>query len=141
MWYIHADDLPLLERLAACDWEPLTTLLSPFDNLTSDKKRTEQVFDFRYRFEIYMPNYKRKYSAHVLTILHGDRLIRRIDPKTDRKKEKLLIKMIYTESDSPMTTETAKAVSYAIEELEWFLGVKEIIYGIRVPDGLKSVIH
>jgi uncharacterized protein YcaQ len=140
-WYIHADDLPLLERLAAGDWEPRTTLLSPFDNLISDRRRTEQVFDFRYRFEFYTPKHKRKYGAYVLPILHGDRFIGRIDPKMDRKKEMLLIKAIYTESDSPMTTETTKAVSYAFEELGEFLDAKEIIYDNRVPDGLKSVIH
>jgi uncharacterized protein YcaQ len=60
-WYVHADDLPLLDRLAAGQWQPRTTLLSPFDNLICDRARTEQMFDFEFRIEIYTPKVKRRW--------------------------------------------------------------------------------
>jgi uncharacterized protein YcaQ len=46
-WYIHADMIPTMEKLEATAWEPRTTLLSPFDNLICDRKRTERLFGFR----------------------------------------------------------------------------------------------
>src|SRR5918999_1678603 len=48
-WYVHADDLPLLERLQAGGWRPRTTLLSPFDNLIINRERTERLFGFSFR--------------------------------------------------------------------------------------------
>ncbi|HEX2907755.1 MAG TPA: crosslink repair DNA glycosylase YcaQ family protein, partial [Phototrophicaceae bacterium] len=85
VWYSHTDDLPQLEQLEAGDWQPRTTLLSPFDNLIADRDRTEQLFNFEYRIEIYVPKDKRKFGYFVLPILHGDQLIGRIDPLMDRK--------------------------------------------------------
>ncbi len=71
-WYVHAD---LLERR----FRPRTTLLSPFDDLVSDRNHTEQLFGFRFRLEIYVPKAKREFGYFVLPILHGDRLIGRMD--------------------------------------------------------------
>ncbi len=140
-WYIHADDLPLLERLAAGDWEPRTTLLSPFDNMISNRKRTEQFFSYKYRFELYVQKPKRRYGAYVMPILHGDRFIGRIDPKMDRKQERVVINAVYAEPDAPMTAEVAQAVADAIEELGAFLGAEEISYSQRVPEGWRGILQ
>src|SRR6266705_2305605 len=45
-WYVHADDLALLDRVEAGGWQPRTTLLSPFDNLIIDRRRTSRMFGF-----------------------------------------------------------------------------------------------
>jgi hypothetical protein len=137
-WYLHTDDLPLLERLEAGDWQPRTSLLSPFDNLICDRARTELLWDFHFRIEIYVPQAKRQYGYYVLPILHGDRLIGRIDPKMDRKRKRLTINAIYAEPDAPRTPETARAIGDAINSLATFLGAKEIDYGPSIPDGWEQ---
>jgi uncharacterized protein YcaQ len=65
--------------------------LSPFDNLTIQRKRLNWLFDFDYVVEIYVPMEKRKYGYFVLPILWGDRLIGRMDAKANRAERQLVI--------------------------------------------------
>jgi len=139
-WYVHADDIPMLDSLEADKWEPRTTLLSPFDNLISDRQRTEQLFNFHYRFEVYVPKPQRKYGCYVMPILQGDSFIGRIDPVMDRKQERLVINAVYAEPNAPNSSESIQAVANTIEELGKFLGAKEIIYN-RVPENWKGALH
>ncbi len=127
-WYIHQDTIPLLEQLQAGQWQPRTTLLSPFDNLIIDRDRTELMWDFNFRLEIYVPKAKRQYGYYVLPILYGDRLIGRLDPRMDRKSGKLHINAIYTEPNTPLDKSIGQAISQAIADLALFLDAKEIVY-------------
>jgi uncharacterized protein YcaQ len=138
-WYIHDDDLPTLARLQAGDWRPATRLLSPFDNLICDRDRTELMFNFYYRIEIYTPKAKRQYGYYVLPILHGEELIGRIDPQMDRKKKQLLIHAIHAEPDAPETAETVQAIAAAITDLADFLGAKEIVYSDQIPAAWEAI--
>jgi uncharacterized protein YcaQ len=60
-WYALTADLPLLEGIDE-GMVPRTTLLSPFDNLICDRARTEALWDFHYRIEIYTPRDKRRFG-------------------------------------------------------------------------------
>lgn len=141
-WYLHADDLPLLEQLAAGDWQPRTTLLSPFDNLICDRARTELLWDFHFRLEIYVPKAKRKYGYYVLPILHGDRLIGRIDPKMDRKTGTLHLNAVYAEPDAPSDPATGQAIASAITNLARFLGARDVVYSSEhIPPGWRQALR
>jgi uncharacterized protein YcaQ len=74
-----------------------TTFLSPFDPLIRNRERTEALWDFHYRIEIYVPKAKRQYGYFVLPILHGDELVGRIDPVVDRKAGVLHVNNVWWE--------------------------------------------
>ncbi len=84
----EAEDAPIPAR---------TTFLSPFDRLIHDRARTEALWDFHYRLEMYVPAAKREYGYYVLPILHGDRLVGRIEPVFDRKEGTLEVKGVWWE--------------------------------------------
>jgi uncharacterized protein len=73
------------------------TFLSPFDRLVHDRARTELLWGFYYRLEMYVPAAKREYGYYVLPILHGDRIVGRIEPVFDRKTKQLAVKGLWWE--------------------------------------------
>jgi uncharacterized protein len=68
-----------------------TTFLSPFDRLIHDRDRTHALWDFFYRLEMYVPAAKREYGYYVLPILHGERIVGRIEPVYDRGEKVLRV--------------------------------------------------
>jgi uncharacterized protein YcaQ len=101
-----------------------TVALSPFDDLISNRDRTEQLFDMYYRIEIYVPKAKRRWGYYVLPVLRGDRLVGRFDPVFDRKENVLRINAIdMQEGERPGDRD---AVDAAIAELARWLRVDAV---------------
>lgn len=66
-----------------------------------NRPRTEELFKFHFRMEIYVPKGQRQFGYFVMPILHGDRLIGRIDPVFDRERRQLRLNRIFAEADAP----------------------------------------
>lgn len=69
----------------------LVHILSPFDPLIIQRKRTHLVFDYEHRFEAYIPKEKRQFGYFALPVLVGDAIVAALDLKTDRQGKKLLM--------------------------------------------------
>jgi uncharacterized protein YcaQ len=108
------------------DWRGRTALLSPFDNLICDRARTEQLFGFSHRLEIYTPKAKRRWGYFVLPILHHDRLIGRADLAVDRRAGRLIAHAIHREPGAPRGKAIARAIGRELERLAAWQGAAEL---------------
>jgi uncharacterized protein YcaQ len=99
-------------------------LLSPFDRLIHDRARSEELFGFRFRLEIYVPKAKREYGYFVMPILHGDRVVGRLDPWYDRSANVLRINALHAEPGAPASA--WPAIRAQIDDLAVWLGAEAV---------------
>ncbi len=105
-------------------WEGRTTLLSPFDNLIIDRARTEQLFGYRYRMEIYTPPHLRKVGYWAMPVLHGERIVGSVDPRFDRARGELVVNQVVIQPSAPRNV--MRHVKDAVEELAAFVGATKV---------------
>ena len=123
--YLHAG-ARLPRRIAGA------ALVSPFDPLVWERARTERVFGFRYRIEIYVPAPQRVYGYYVLPFLMGDRLVGRVDLKADRQAGVLRVPAAWVEPapardrGHPTPGEVAEALAVELRRLAGWLGLTDV---------------
>ncbi|MCE9623487.1 MAG: winged helix DNA-binding domain-containing protein [Actinomycetia bacterium] len=121
--YLHPE-AKLPRRIDAC------AFLSPFDPVCWNRDRTERLFGFHYRIEIYTPAPKRVYGYYVLPILWGDSLVGRLDLKADRANRTLLVQGAYAEPGVP-TDELAPDVVRELRAMAGWLDLDGVSLGAR----------
>ena len=100
-------------------WAARAALLSPFDRLIHDRKRTLELFVFDYSLEMYKPAAQRRWGYYALPILHGERLVGKLDATADRAAGVLRVNAIH--QDQPFTKAMAAAVDKQIAALARWL--------------------
>src|SRR6218665_504694 len=116
--WMHRDAV-VPEHIAA------TALLSPFDPVMWCRPRTERVFSFHYRIEIYVPKPQRIFGYYSLPILIDDRLVGRVDLKSDRAARVLRVQSAWSEKDAP--PDTAERLIPVLRQAAAWQGLAEIV--------------
>lgn len=115
-----------LEALHEKDDASGTTLICPFDSLLWQRLRAEELLDFRYRIEIYIPEAKREFGYYALPIMHDGRLVGRIDPKLHRNETRLEIKAIQYENWFRPTRRFKSELKETLQRLASFVAATKL---------------
>ncbi|HEV7783839.1 MAG TPA: crosslink repair DNA glycosylase YcaQ family protein [Thermoanaerobaculia bacterium] len=112
---------------------PRVRLLSPFDPILRDRKRTLRLFNFDYHFEAFVPGPKRQHGYYVLPILEGERLVGRMDPKLHREQGLLEIKGLWWEPGVRASKGRQAALEAAVERLARLTGAERWTLAPHAP--------
>ena len=96
-----------------------TALLSPFDRLVHDRRRALELFEFDYQLEMYKPKARRRWGYFALPVLHGDRLVGKLDAVANRQTGRLVVNAVH--EDVPFTSSMRNDVHGEVERLATWL--------------------
>ncbi|WP_460418473.1 winged helix-turn-helix domain-containing protein [Pseudomonas sp. microsymbiont 2] len=113
-----------------------SALLSPFDSLVWARSRTERLFDFRYRLEIYTPAHKRVYGYYVLPFLYEGRIVARLDLRAERAHGCLAVHAVH-EEEAGLGEEGYQALVAALHALAGWLGLERVRLGCPRVEGSR----
>ena len=104
------------------DFEGGTSILSPLDRLVFDRKRMEDLFEFDYQLEMYKPAATRRWGYWAMPVLHGDRLVGKVDATADREGGVLVVDAVHEDGD--WSARLRAEVDHELEALADWLGLE-----------------
>lgn len=116
-----------------------SALLSPFDSLVWERGRTERLFDFRYRLEIYTPVHNRVYGYYVLPFLHHERIAARVDLRAERALGQLAVHAVH-EDASGLDEEGMLALALNLQRMARWLGLERVQLNCQRVSGVRLAV-
>lgn len=99
--------------------------MSPFDSLVWERSRTERLFDFHYRLEVYTPAHKRVYGYYVLPFLYRERIAARLDLRAERALGQLAVHAVHAQPGQ-MDEQGYQALAGNLLRLAAWLGLERV---------------
>ncbi len=131
--YLHPEALPAQQS-------EVTSLLSPFDPIVSDRKRLKELFGFDYNIECYTPAAKRRYGYFTLPILHRGALVGRLDPKAHRASGLFEVKSLYLEEGVQPDDDLLEGLGTVLRRLAAWHGTPQVVIRHSEPAGLAEML-
>jgi uncharacterized protein YcaQ len=103
-------------------------ILSPFDPLLRDRARAERLFGFHYRIEIFVPEARRRYGYYVYPVMRGANAVGRIDVKTDRDRDALVVRAFWPEAGVRRSNVLVSKLEAELERLRRFAKVSRTLF-------------
>jgi len=131
--YLHNQDRPTLERALEMVTETCQArFIAPLDNLCWDRRLLKELFDFDYRWEVYVPVDRRKYGYYVLPVLYGDRFVARFEPAYDKKKGVFTVKNWWWEPEVEPSRQMTSALEDNFRSFLYYLGARRVGLGDEI---------
>lgn len=109
-------------------------VLSPFDPALRDRARTERLFGYHYRIEVFTPAAKRRYGYYVFPLLDGERLVGRVDMKADRTTSTLNVSALWPEAGINWNGARQRRLTAELRRVQRFAGLDALAFQ---PDWLR----
>jgi uncharacterized protein len=117
-WRVDPGQLEALGR----PFRGRTALLSPIDRLVFDRRRMADLFEFDYQLEMYKPAAARRWGYWAMPVLHGDRLVGKLDATADPAAGLLRVDALH--EDAPLTASARASIEREIRSLATLLDLE-----------------
>ncbi len=127
-YYVRQEDADRLRFWEGQErgWDRPIRFLPPLDNLLWDRNRLVDLFQFHYRWEVYVPPQKRAFGAYAMPVLVGDRLVGRIDPELKRAESLLVVRNVAWESTVRLTPRLRRDIEASLQTWAERLGASAV---------------